>query len=435
MPKVLIVSFHFEPLEIIASERARSMLKFLPEAGWEVDVLSHDWQKINGKYDPGTVNICKIETLENGNRIIRLGAGNKHRKIQEKSEKSPLHSINILKNWAQGWFDYRAVCRDAHDSMDLWMEKNLKNNYNLIIGIYSPHTHLRLLSKWSKISGIPAHIDFRDLWNNSIASNNPKLDLAQKIQGFFIKRYWHMWLQDSLSMSSVSSSLSNYLSHEYKCDTFTLYTGYDPSQFPKRSANADAIFSIVHAGTLYNNQKIEILLKGIKLFLDQNPINEIEVHFPGLIRPGVTSKEYSYLSNAAYLVKNALDDERVKITERIPVIEARQMMCDASILIKPCFPNDPGIVGGKMFEYLGAGRIIISAPNDHGSIEEIILKSNSGIICDSSAEVAKELQKYFDRWKIDGGLNPENSEESKSLYSSAAQMKLFGHWLIAKIQN
>ena len=85
MPKALIVSFHFSPLEIIASERARSMLTFLPNAGWEIDVLTHDWQKINGKFDPGEEGSVQVEVLENGHKIIRLGAGKKHRTIQEKS--------------------------------------------------------------------------------------------------------------------------------------------------------------------------------------------------------------------------------------------------------------------------------------------------------------------------------------------------------------
>lgn len=435
MPKVLIVSFHFEPLEIIASERARSMLKFLPLAGWDVDVLTHDWQKVDGKYDPGDEGTIKIDEHENGSRIIRLGAGKTHRNIQEKSEKSKFHPLRIVLNWAQGWFDYRAVCRDAHESMDHWMKEHLGNQYDLLIGIYSPHSHLKLLSKWGKLSGTPVHFDFRDLWNNSIASEKPSLDFNQKIQGFFIKKYWAKWLESACSLSSVSSSLSKYLSNNYSKETYTLYTGFDPAQFPARSKNADETFKLVHAGTLYNNQKIEILLNGISLFLHQNQDEKIEVHFPGLIRPGFTSKEYSYLHNASELVSNILNDKRVKITSRIPAQQARQMMCDATILIKPCFPNDPGIVGGKMFEYLGANRIIISAPDDHGSISKIINSSNCGVVCDSSQDVCEKLQYYFEKWKIQGNIGPENNSTTRNLYSSENQMLEFGNWLKSIIQQ
>jgi glycosyltransferase involved in cell wall biosynthesis len=432
MPRVLIISFHFSPLEIIASERAKNMVNFLPESGWAVDLLTHDWQIINGVWDPGATGTEKIEVTSNGARVIRIGAGSQHRNYQNTIKNSFSRKLHILRNWRNGWLDYRAVCRDGYESMSEWMNKNVHHQYDLILGIYSPHSHLKLLSEWSKKSSIPVHFDFRDLWDNGLASGKSSSGMPF-IQQYFIKKHWQRWLHCASGLSSVSSGLTKYLEQTYKKPSFTLYTGFDPKDFPLRSEDADDFFHIVHAGTIYNNQKIEILLQGISLFLQAHPDEKIQVHFPGLIRPGETSGDHSYLSNAEKFVRTIITDPRVYISNRIPLMAARQMMVDASVLLKPSFPDNPGIVGGKMFEYLGAARFIISAPDDKGSINEIIKTSQSGEIANDPQGVCTVLNRCFAEWKTRGTVACPGQSEHLKIYSASQQMKAFGDWLSSNL--
>ncbi|MFT5957411.1 MAG: hypothetical protein ACI87V_001295, partial [Flavobacteriales bacterium] len=46
MQKLLLLSYHFPDLNVIASQRAAAFAKYLPDHGFEVTVITLDWEVV-----------------------------------------------------------------------------------------------------------------------------------------------------------------------------------------------------------------------------------------------------------------------------------------------------------------------------------------------------------------------------------------------------
>ncbi len=429
MPRVLLISFHYRPLGAVASERAKSWAENLARLGWNVDVLTHHWEQKNGIWMIPNIP-PKTESPEDRLRIIRLGAAPpKALPVNSRKRKTA-----IMKQWISGEFDPLEWTAPAHEAMENWCNQHVaKGSYDIVLGIFSPHTHLKLCYEINRRTGIPYHLDFRDLWDNFLVKEGYKPAGIHRIKHTLILQYWKKWLNNSAGISTATSSLLDYIEKQFKRKGKTILTGFDASRLPS-SIQKSQEFNVIYTGSLYNHQHYDLAIAGLKLFLQDHQEEPIKIAFHGIFREVPENGLASYSSQAADFIHAELKDDRVFTGGRISFEEIRQLQQNAQVLMMPTHAGVPGIIPGKLLEYLGAGTRILAIPPDENGIAEILENSGAGLCVNTPQEFAETLSDWYKEWQQDSKLEPLYPFEKRMMYSQAAQAKILSDQLKAEIK-
>ena len=85
-------------------------------------------------------------------------------------------------------------------------------------------------------------------------------------------------------------------------------------------------------------------------------------------------------------------------SSRIPKSEILKIEKSSHLLLHVAWKGHDGIIASKIYEYIGSGSKIIIVPGDNGSIDEIVEKSNSGVVFSdietSFAFLCKEYENF-----------------------------------------
>lgn len=423
-PKLLIISFHYPPMGVVAAERAKAWAEQLSQLNWEVDVLTHHWDHNGEKWTVSTKEDEIIQAHDNL-RVIRL-------KLEEPetNELSPTRrKLKILKDWFSGRFDPLPIANAAYEKMKTWADREINaDSYNLIMGIYSPHQHLRLCYEIHKRTKIPFHLDFRDLWDNMLLKDDYRPNTKQLLHYFCIKFYWRKWLKKASGVSSVSPAIIKYLESKFRVGGLSILTGYDPTRLPEQLNETDQ-FLLLYTGSFYKHQHYRAMLEGIRIFLEQHPDNEIRVAFHGIIRKENIITHASYTGRAAEEVNSILKDKRVFCGPRIPQEQVRKIQTQAQVLLMPTFKGVPGIISGKVQEYLGTGKRILAIPRDKDAIGDLLKQSGAGLCVDEAEEFAAILSDWYSEWKEHKVLKPITDLSKRESFSQSETAWALGEFL------
>lgn len=144
--------------------------------------------------------------------------------------------------------------------------------------------------------------------------------------------------------------------------------GFDPDDFKaiKGVRNADC-FAITYVGTIADNYNLNGFIKAmeyIKTLLGE----KLQIHFTGSISPKWKK-----------ILKTNLK-QHIGFNSHVDHPEAiRQMRAsDMLLLVVPEIINNEGIITGKVFEYLAAGRPIVGIGPVKGDASAILEKTGSG---------------------------------------------------------
>ena len=121
------------------------------------------------------------------------------------------------------------------------------------------------------------------------------------------------------------------------------------------------------------------------------------------------------------LIENNLPAEITKVTDRVPRYQAIRKTLESHVLFHGGWRGFRGMASGKIYEYLGAGRNILIAPNDYDVIEQIIKDTGTGKFADTPAEFAKVLNDWFEEWKTTGKLAFAGKPEKIKNYTREKQ--------------
>lgn len=424
MPKLLLISFHYRPLGAVASERARAWAENLSKNGWEVDVLTHHWEQRGGKWmipNNGTEIEEQIPTL----RIIRLGAEDP----KELPSNSVLRKLKILRDWLSGRFDPLPLAEVGHNSMMKWVNTNLKkDSYDVMLGIYSPHNHLRFCHEVHERTGIPFVMDFRDLWDNMLVRSDYQPKGIDALRHKLILRHWKKWLRKSSGLTAATDTFSSYLKKSFGKECITLYSGFEAARLEQK-AEDNKKFEILYTGSLYNHQHYKSAVAGLKLFLDTQKEEDISVSFHGIYREGPSNGAAAYTNDVAKYIQKELNDDRVFTGPRISYLTIRELQSSAEVLMLPTHSGVNGIIPGKLFEYMGNKTRILAIPPDQLAIARILEESGTGICVESPEEFAETLKSWYLEWKAGGPLQPLHPIEKRMKYSQSEQAKLLSEFI------
>ncbi|MFB6257053.1 MAG: glycosyltransferase [Flavobacteriales bacterium] len=274
MKKVLILSYHYPPQDIIAAYRGKAFADHLPAFGYRPTILTHHWE------DPDHREIEYFE--EEFRTIIRLPLPDPREKVSRKS--GLRRKAAILKAWVNGLLepDLKGNYRIFKDFLFHHLKEK---SYDLLIGIYSPHFALKLCYEAHRAFGPPYVLDFRDLWANRVVKKGYRPNWRMAMDDSFTTRLWRKWLKKAAFFSITSHPWCEEVQRSViDKPGVVVRNGFEEELFQER-VRPSSPFQILHAGTLYKHQKISLFLEGLSGFLEERPDADLQVHFIGA-QPG-----------------------------------------------------------------------------------------------------------------------------------------------------
>ncbi|MGL1889884.1 MAG: hypothetical protein OCD76_25450 [Reichenbachiella sp.] len=421
--KILIISYHSLPMDVIASYRAMAYLKHLPKFGFEPTLLTHHWGE--GQKNPSDT----IEDHESKGRIIRVPI-KRHRSVRlfERVESIPvINKFAILARWVLGQLDATPSNQDSYLSLKEYSMNHLKTNeYDLMLGIFSPHHHLKLCYELHKKHSIPYILDFRDLWHNRIIHKQYQPNFTEIIQDRITKYHWKKWLSKAMFFSITSAEWRNKINDFSTTSGEIIHNGFDPEMFEDHSSVKNSTeFTIIHGGSLYEHQKLDIFLDGCLLFIQNQKPTNFQVKFIGADRHnGLPNQLCGYLYEPKKKILSKLRKEYCEVTPRIPKKALAKEIAKCQLLLFPGLPDTPGTHLGKIFDYFSCKRNILMTPDDNSVVGELIRKTKTGFICNTPDEVCEQLSKSYNEWKAKGCLAYKGNDQKINQYTRESQVRL-----------
>ncbi len=337
-------------MNVIASKRAEAFMRHLPKFGIEPVMITNH-------FDPSKTMLEIDEFF--GEKVIRLPY-----QPLEYRKRNLLSKILVLINWSRGDFDSNGVSSHYKEYYDFLLDHLKKEKYDAIISIYSPHYHLKLCYELNKIFNIPYVLDFRDLWNNLVMSKNyTAFSLFHFLRDFLVIKYWEKWLKKTLFISATTPTMVDFIKTKFKIKSGEIITnGFEVEDFRNEiTHNHSDTIIISSIGTIYPDQDLEPIFNVLKS-LSIN--HKTEMYFLGCVGD---------MSNRLLqLVKKYELFDCVKIKEKVDHKDAILHMMSSTILFYPGWKNMPGIIPGKIFEYIGAKKPIVVCPTDNGLVQNIV---------------------------------------------------------------
>lgn len=252
-----------------------------------------------------------------------------------------------------------------------------------IVSTGPPHSMHLIARNLHRSMGIPWTADFRDPWTRIFYFKH--LPLTRRSR----KRYAAMELSVlreadrvvAVTDSMVRDFLEELGAHENSCGKFhVIENGYDEEDFAGiTAAELPEGFNLVHTGLFSAEGNPRKLWKVLSELCRENPDFDRDLH---LTFAGKTDPEILAAIREAGLERHLTD------LGYVPHHEANSLQKAADLLLLPLReePEAAGILTGKYFEYLAAGRPI-AAFGPHGSVlEHSLAATRTGKIFDWDEE-------------------------------------------------
>ncbi len=247
--KILMIVFHFPPLNQMASSRSYAFAKYWSKMGYEVTVITPKKYIYHGKlnYKPNE----KIDI-----NLIEVSYAKWLTRRFEKDKLSKEESINILRKVIR--YLRKHLIGNAFDTQKLWekavyqeADRLMRDEaFDVVFSSFSPPTPHLIASKLkAKYPNIFWVADYRDLWNGN------HLLKINRFLSFFEKKREKKVLKNADLIVTVSEGFKTYLENFHRKKVFTIFNGYDKEEIDTISQDAffppDDKIRFVYTGTIY----------------------------------------------------------------------------------------------------------------------------------------------------------------------------------------
>lgn len=411
LKRVLIITYYWPPSGGAGVQRWLKFAKYLPELGWipvvytplnpESPSVDHS---LAADIHPACI-VVKRKICEPYDFYRRLVGSKKGEKIQAgflSEEKKKNRRIDRIARWVRGNFF-------IPDARMFWINPSVKFllNYlkhqpvDLIISTGPPHSMHLIADQVKKKTGIRWVADFRDPWTN--------IDFYEELMltSFADKKHHrleNMVLQNSDAIVVIGKTMKDEFSHFSTANkVFVIPNGYDHDDLSTGHIEADPYFSIAHIGSLGPSRNPTILWQALEELTRHEEFREqLRIKLVGkadyTVRESIKNHHLTEaLIEIPYLDHSAVINEQKKSSVLLLVVNNTK--------------NAKGIVTGKIFEYIAAGRPIVAIGPVDGDLSHILRETKAGHMFDYSDKTGlkKHLTALFEQHPMaDQRTNKEN---------------------------
>jgi glycosyltransferase involved in cell wall biosynthesis len=368
--RVLVIAYYFPPLGLSGVQRTLKFVKYLPQYGWDVTVLTveargyfaHD-ESLLAELDGLGVDIIRTRSLDplfffRKRKQVAMPSGRSYRMLAWIGQALFVPDNKI------GWKQH--ALRAARLALK-------ERPHDVIFATAPPFTDFLIARDLKKEFGIPLLLDYRDPWLENPLHRYPtplhrflhhRLELG-------VLRYADHIVTINRRMKELTLRTAPSLSHH---DVTILSQGFDPGDFdaplPPRT---DGRMRITHTGTFYFDRTPKYFLQALRRFFDAHPSarNAVRATFVGTTREE-DRKTVEDLGLA----------DCVEITGYLPHAEC-VAITRASDVLWMMIGNANGMdvaSTGKLYEYLAARKPILACVPE-GAARQTLGASGAAFLC------------------------------------------------------
>lgn len=366
--KILIISYDWPPRNSIATHRPYSWAKYWAEQGFDVTVLTAAKKFFDFPLDLNLPKIDGVKVIEADYRSL-LPTPNPT-DVQDVSSTFLLKKIKRVISFIFGLeYDVRTRWAGVADEM---IEK-LGTDFNFVVSTFGPDSAHKIASKFKNANpNIFWVADYRDLWSLNARTKNSRL------MKFFTRRK-ELQIVDSADMFvTISKELAELQAELVKEKLEVIFNGFDVdlyvNLYSKPLKILNNCLNIVYTGRIYPTKRSPMpLLRAIEKLIDTDQVKKsnISINFYGI---------------NTTVIQGEIDDfkypEIIKhhgYIQRSMALQLQQS-ADLLLLLESGDADSKGFLTGKIFEYIGAGRPIMSIGSGSDSaISRVLNETNCGV--------------------------------------------------------
>lgn len=179
-----------------------------------------------------------------------------------------------------------------------------------------------------------------------------------------------------------------------------LPNGYDEGDFKSLDKKDSDKFYITYVGTMADSYKPSVFFEALAKVIKQNNIEHLVFRFVGSVPVSIKEKLNELGINSEF-IGHVTHKEAVRY----------MLSTNLLLLVIPDAPGAEGILTGKLFEYLGAGKRIIGIGPSNGDAATILKECRAGVMFDRSDKTA--LLSYLSDEIMNDRSSQINSNEVK----------------------
>jgi glycosyltransferase involved in cell wall biosynthesis len=400
--RLLVIAYYFPPMGLSGVQRIAKLVKYLPEHGWDVTVLTvgdvgyfaHDYSLLEEVHGAG-VRIERTKTLDPLRLFRRKGT------IRMPSDGSRRFLSGVTHTFLQpdnkiGW--KRFALRRAR-------ELAADEPFDAILATAPPFTDFLIGHELRQSLGAPLIVDYRDPW-----VDNRNYFYATPLHRRYATGLEQRVLRSSDGIVVVNRKIKEKLIARYPFLTHTsveiIPNGYDPEDVAEASMiplERPKKMRLTYSGHFDAGRTPEYLFQALANVFAANPgaRDEIEACFVGHFHE-------SFMKMAAKIGVSSA----VVTTGYLEHRDSVRQLLASDVLWLTIY--DPTITPGKIYEYMGTGRPILALAPE-GAVRTALRGYGAAITVEPTdvgaiASAITELHRQWRERALPRG-NPERADE------------------------
>lgn len=389
MKKVLIVSYYFPPINMIAAKRYGTMCKYLEEYGYKPYIITTRHDKNCGL----NVRLDLVSPV-NEEQVIRLGRSRNNADIQGVCGSLLIRIIQNCKITSRtitpssiGW--YEIVKRS--------ISLNILKDIDLIIGTFPPMENLFVARYLSKQLNCPYIVDIRDL-----ISDYAEVGEGYKRSQFIDKILEKYILSGASGIVTVTPGFRDILRKRFPnkpCKV--VFNGWD-EKTKIETKPEETIKYLYYAGSLYLHrlESFELMMKCIKKI---NLKNDDKIKF--IVR-SIGPKELDMKAKAMVQQQNMQEYVSILDAASEDIVKREQRAAYINVVLSTIHEDDVSLmttIPGKVYELLNYEAPVLAIVPKSSDVDKVLNYTNKGIASTSEDEVIDYILR--DSTKYNGNKN------------------------------
>ena len=403
---ILLITPDFPPKPDIGGLRMAMFSKYLLQLGCNIYVLTGYTE----------------DDLNNNSKMNIIGLPQEENIFRVKYEES--NNRNIFEKILSFLMVEIYQTKDYYFKLYSKGESILENNrIDLIMGTTPPLSNLTIASRLSLKYSKPWIADFRD-----IVEQDPKFCFRDILLKYRILYRRKKIVKSASLITTVSKHHKKTLEESLKKSVSLIEYGFDSTMFKPIFLHSSKIFTITYMGRLLDlkQRNPSILFEAIDDLIKNNiiPSAKIKILFYGTEKELLNELLKKYECRICVTIFDIIDYDKVP--------KVLQESCLNLVLSSK---TSLGVLTTKLFEYLAVNRPILSIPNDHGELAEVINISNGGFVCDTKEELVQKIKELFLIWENTFTIKSNTNLEFINKFSREYQSKCLYDMILKVLSN
>lgn len=418
--RVLIIAYYFPPSGGSGVQRALKFVKYLPAFGWEPVVLTVDPQSAAyPDLDP------EMESdIPDGIQVHRTDSWDPYRIYAGFTNKTKESAVSVgflsdkpitVREKVARWIRANLFIPDARVGWYFYAIKQAQalvasGEIDAVFTTGPPHSTHLIGRAVQRKHNLPWIADFRDPWVDiDFLDELPMSSFARQRNEKFEKSV----LDESSTVLTISPQMQEAFEQKTETPCVTVYNGYDDTDFQQNITASDNHFVIAHVGNMNAARNPQALWKAIADARKDGALSKLKIKLVGNVDGEVNQM----------LSRFSLET----LTDRIeycPHSEAVAEMKRSNMLMLPINNvfSARGIITGKIFEYMAAGRSILGIGPIDGEAARVLNETNTGQMFDfeDQAGIQSYLMDHYRAWE-NHQVEYSPQPEAVALYSRKGQ--------------